>query len=92
MADRKWYGFRSEASIAQGLGSSLYNLADGTVVEVTCVSEDPTGATYKWKDKVAVGEVVAYVSPGQKWEFPSMPPARDDEDVYESELDCSDDT
>lgn len=68
MAENKWFGFWSDAAAARGYGSTVYTRPDGSKVSVTCVLEDPQGPTYKWKDKVALGEVVAKVSSGEPWD------------------------
>lgn len=39
----------------------FWKTRNGDVVEVTCVTKDKEGESYKWPDKVFVGECIQFV-------------------------------
>lgn len=54
------YGWYS-AKAAQSFGTATWEKADGTQVDITCVTSDPEGESYMWDDKVPVGKVIRCV-------------------------------
>ena len=60
----KRYGFYSEKAILNGHGSCFYQNKSGGIVEVTFVSEDPEGESYRFPDKFFIGEVGEFLYPG----------------------------
>jgi hypothetical protein len=55
----KKFGLYS-ATAAQKTGTVKWRTPQGDVIEVTCVTPDPS--RYVWKDAVNLGEVTEYVS------------------------------
>lgn len=72
MKDAKiMYGFFSRKALSMGNPSFIYavpqltdSLEEYTAVEVTTVTSDPLGRSYRWKDKVFVGPVDRFLSEG----------------------------
>lgn len=57
---KKLHGYYSQRA-AEKFGSHFYGTPDGGKLEVTVVGEDPTASSYKWADKVYVGEVTTWI-------------------------------
>lgn len=60
MSDQVKYGWYS-AKAAELYGSAFWRTPNGEEVEVTDVTLDSTGKSYKWKYKVPRGQVIEYV-------------------------------
>lgn len=62
---KKRYGFISAEAVAKGSGTALYRTPYGGFVEVHTITDDPTGAGYKWPDAIFLGEVTEYIGAGR---------------------------
>ncbi len=72
----KLYGWYSDEA-DKLYGHSVYEKPDGTEVVVTAVYRDPDAESYKWDDKVFVGEVVKCLRTNRKKGLRSVLPLRD---------------
>lgn len=55
------YAFYSDEA-AKKFGTVVWKNTNGEMITATAICDDPKGETYKWKDKVYVGEVVQFIS------------------------------
>ena len=70
--DVKKWGFFS-ATAYEKFGSFIWETPEGKEVEVTGITHEENGSSYKWPDKIPVGQVIKYVKAGHvgyhKWEL-----------------------
>ena len=68
VVEEGWTLFHSRTAEAK-YGSATYENEAGAWVQATFITKDPTGAAYKYEDKVCLGRAVRYIGAGRKGDF-----------------------